>query len=48
MEPAKFPIRAVEDSKGARECQIKNDGSMRSSIISGYRATRHIGTTPES
>jgi enoyl-[acyl-carrier protein] reductase II len=34
--------------EGSRKCQIKNDGSMRSSTFSGCRATRHIGITLES
>jgi hypothetical protein len=37
-----------ESLEGSRKCQIKNDGSMRSSTFSGCRATRHIEITLES
>jgi hypothetical protein len=42
MEPAKTPHQNLESMEGSRKCQIKNDGSMRSSTFSGYRATRPI------
>jgi hypothetical protein len=36
-----------ESLEGSRKCQIKNDGSMRSSTFSGCCATRHIEITRE-
>jgi hypothetical protein len=47
MEPAKIPRQNAERLEGSRKCQIKSDGSMRSSTFSGCRATRHIEITLE-
>src|SRR5438270_13153938 len=41
------PIRTRKVGS-SRKCQIKNDGSMRSSTFSGCCATRHIEITLES
>jgi hypothetical protein len=39
-EPAKTPHQNPESLEGSRKCQIKNDGSMRSSTVSGMHLVR--------